>query len=106
MPSLKIFIDATKDVTQKDYEIFNRVVIEGLEAHGEHAVVAVVPDARVNTSGCYVELTCRHKPNRTPELQKRLANKLDQTARKVFGLTEPVRVRIITLEEYLLSGVN
>ena len=106
MPSLKVFVDARKDVTDKDYDLLNDIVIEGLEAHGEHAVVAVVPDARVNGAGCYVELTCRHKPNRTPELQKRLAAKLDRAARKMFGLTEPVRVRIIVLEEFLLSGVN
>ena len=106
MPSLKIFVDATKDLSRKDYNIFNQVVINGLNAHGEHAVVAVVPDARVSGSGCYVELTCRHKPNRTPEVQRRLAEKLDKTAREVFGLTEPVRVRIIILEEFLLSGIN
>ncbi len=105
MPSLKVFVDAERSVTDADLETFNRVVIEGLDAHGEHAVVAAIP-ARVNLSGCYVELTCRHKPNRTPAMLERLAAALDTTARDVFGIDRPVRVRIIMVDEQLLGAAN
>ncbi|MEO1190108.1 MAG: hypothetical protein AAFW60_13665 [Pseudomonadota bacterium] len=106
MPSLKVFVDAKKDVTDADLAALNDVVINGLEAHGEHAVVAVIPDATVNLSGCYVELTCRHKPNRTPAMLQRLAEQLDHTSQRIFGLDAPVRVRIIMVDENLLSAVN
>lgn len=106
MPSLKVFIDTKKPVSDADLEELNNVVVKGLEAHGEHAVVVVVPDAKVNLSGCYVELTCRHKANRTPELLQALAEDLDRTTRSLFGLSDPARVRIIMVEENLLGAVN
>ncbi|MDP5216484.1 hypothetical protein Q5Y75_04585 [Ruegeria sp. 2205SS24-7] len=106
MPSLKVFVDTKDPVSDAVLETLNDVVIKGLEAHGEHAVVAVIPDAKVNLSGCYVELTCRHKANRTPEILQALAETLDQTTRSLFGLNDPVRVRIIMVEENLLGAVN
>ncbi|XYK80659.1 MAG: hypothetical protein ROO70_00175 [Labrenzia sp.] len=106
MPTLKVFVDAKEPVSDDNLEILNSVVIKGLEAHGEHAVVVVIPDAKVNLSGCYVELTCRHKPNRTPEMLRSLAETLDKTARQIFGIDDPVRVRIIMVEENLLGAVN
>lgn len=106
MPTLKVFVDAGKPVTEAQLDVLNDVVIKGLEAHGEHAVVTVVPDAVVNLSGCYVELTCRHKPNRTPEMRQALAEKLDLTTRELFGIDAPVRVRIIMVDEDLLAAVN
>lgn len=106
MPSLKVFLNTERAVTDTDLEMLNDVVISGLEAHGEHAVVAVIPNARVNLSGCYVELTCRHKPNRTPEMLQAVAESLDETTQKIFNLGSPVRVRIIMVEENLLGAVN
>jgi len=106
MPSLKVFVDSKKPVSNADLESLNDVVINGLNAQGEHAVVVVIPDAKVNLSGCYVELTCRHKANRTPELLQTLAEDLDRTARRLFDLNVPVRVRIIMVEENLLGAVN
>ncbi len=106
MPSLKVFINAQKPVSNADLDVLNDVVINGLKAHGEHAVVAVIPDARVNLSGCYVELTCRHKAERTPMMLQALAETLDVTTRKCFDLDDPVRVRIIMVEENLLGAVN
>ncbi|WP_434052260.1 MAG: hypothetical protein RDA78_23850 [Roseibium sp.] len=106
MPTLKVFVNAKKPVSNAQLDVLNDVVIKGLEAHGEHAVVAVVPDSTVNLSGCYVELTCRHKPNRTLEMRQKLADKLDQTTRELFEIDAPVRVRIIMVDEDLLAAVN
>ncbi len=106
MPSLKIFINSPKPVSDADLDVLNDVVINGLQAHGEDAVVAVIPDATVNLSGCYVELTCRHKADRTPEMLQALAETLDMITRQRFDLDDPVRVRIIMVEENLLGGVN
>ncbi|MFA0813861.1 hypothetical protein [Microbulbifer epialgicus] len=106
MPSLKIFLDGKKGVTDANLETFGQVVIQGLEAKGERAMVSVIMDARVTPSGCYVELTCRHKPNRTSKMRKKLAERLDETARRIFGIEQPIRVRIIMVDEDLLSGVN
>ena len=103
MPSLKVFVDTERPVTEADLETLNDVVISGLEAHGEHAVV---PDAKVNLSGCYVELTCRHKPNRTPQMLQAVAEALDASTQRIFGIEAPVRVRIIMVEENLLGAVN
>lgn len=106
MPTLKVFADVPRRISDADLDTLNDVVIKGLEAHGETAVVAVVPTARVNLTGCYVELTCRHKTNRTPEMLQSLAEALDTTAQKIFGIDRPVRVRIIMVEENLLGAVN
>lgn len=106
MPSLKVFVDTKDPVSDADLETLNNVVISGLQAHGEHAVVVVLPGAKVNLSGCYVELTCRHKANRTPVVLQALAEELDHTTRTLFGLSDPVRVRIIMVEENLLGAVN
>ncbi|MCV0425137.1 MAG: hypothetical protein K5905_06675 [Roseibium sp.] len=106
MPTLKIYVDAKEAISEADLELLNDVVITGLEAEGEQALVTVIPDATVNLSGCYVELTCRNKPNRTPELRQRLVEKLDETARRMFGISEPIRVRIIMVDEDHLSAVN
>ncbi len=106
MPSCKIFLEADRDVSHLDLETINDIIIDDLQAQGEHTVVVVVPSARVNLSGCYVELTCRHKANRTPELRLRLAERLDKAARKIFSIDEPVRVRIVMVEESELAGVN
>ena len=106
MPTLKVFTDTKKAISGADLDTFNDVVIKGLEAHGEIAVIAIVPNAKVNLSGCYVELTCRHKINRTPEMLQALAEALDTTAQKIFAIDQPVRVRIIMVEENLLGAVN
>lgn len=106
MPSLKVFIDSSTGVTDADLRTLSELVITGLEAHGEEPAIVVVPGCRVNLSGCYAELTCRHKPNRTPELRQKLAVELEKTAREIFGLEDPVRVRIIMLEQDLLSAMN
>ena len=106
MPSLKVFTNTSKSLSDADLETLNDVVISGLKALGEHAVIVVVPDAKVNLSGCYVELTCRHKANRTPEMLQALAHDLDRTARDLFSLNVPVRVRIIMVEEKMLGAVN
>lgn len=107
MPSCRIYVDSKhRDISDADLERFDEVIVERLRADGEHAVVVIVPTSRVNLSGCYVELTCRQKPTRTPELLQELAAQLDQLAREVFDISEPVRVRVIKIEEDLLAGVN
>ena len=106
MPTLKVYIDAEEAISEADLELLNEIVITGLEAEDEHALVTVIPDATVNLSGCYVELTCRKKPNRTPELRQRLAEKLEETARRMFGIRESIRVRILMVDEDHLTAVN
>lgn len=106
MPTCKIFLSKEEKVSINDLERFNKIIIDGLETVGEHAVVAAIPDALVNLSGCYIELTCRHKPERTPEMLNTLARRLEQEARTAFEISDPIRVRIIMVEESLLAAVN
>ncbi|BBM01845.1 hypothetical protein [Microbulbifer sp. GL-2] len=106
MPSCKIFIEASKLVPDSVPAIFNEIIIEGLEAKGEHAITAVIESNYVKPSGCYIEITYCKKPALTHEILQKLAIRLDETARKVFQIEDPVRVRIFLFDEDFTSGTN
>ncbi|MFA0813665.1 hypothetical protein [Microbulbifer epialgicus] len=106
MPSCKIFIESSKLVPDSVPAIFNEIIIEGLEAKGEHAVTAVVESNYVEPSGCYIEIVCCQKPARTHQALQKLAIRLDETARRIFQIDEPIRVRILLFDEDLVSGTN
>ena len=106
MPSLKVCIQSAEEATDDDLARLNDIVIDGLEAHGEHAEILVFNNVRMTLSGGYIELLCRWEQGRTLEKLKGLAQQLDDTAREMFDVERPIRVRIIMLEEPLLTGVN
>lgn len=106
MPSCKIFIEASKLIPDSVPAIFNEIIIEGLEAKGEHAVTAVIESNYVRPSGCYIEITCCKSPGRTHQILQKLAIRLEETARKVFQIEDPIRVRIFLFDEGLTSGTN
>jgi len=106
MPSCKIFIEASKLVPDSAPAIFNEIIIESLEAKGEHSVTAIIESKYAEPSGCYIEITCCKKPACTHENLQKLAIQIDATARRIFQIEHPIRVRILLFDEDLLSGIN
>ncbi|WP_444946119.1 hypothetical protein ACJJIP_01905 [Microbulbifer sp. VTAC004] len=106
MPSCKIFIESSKLVPDSVPAIFNEILIEGLEAKGEHAVTAVVESNYVEPAGCYIEIICSKKPARTHEILQKLSIRIDETARRIFQIEDPITVRILLFDEDLMSGIN
>ncbi|WP_299588048.1 hypothetical protein [uncultured Microbulbifer sp.] len=106
MPSCKIFVDSTKLIPDSVANLFNEMIIEGLEAQGEQALVAIIESKQVEPAGCYIEIICCRKPARTHEVLQRLAIQLDKTARRIFQIDDPIRVRIQLMDEDFMSGVN
>ncbi|WP_226642501.1 hypothetical protein [Microbulbifer variabilis] len=106
MSSCKIFVESSKLVPESATRIFSEILTNNLEVQESKLPVVVVESEQVEPSGCYIEVLCSQTPHRTHKVLQSMAIELDETARKVFQIEEPVGVRIQMVDEDFLLGVN
>ncbi|QFT56423.1 hypothetical protein [Microbulbifer sp. THAF38] len=106
MSSCKIFVESSKPVPESATRIFGEILTNNLETQETKLPVAVIESKQVIPSGCYIEILCSKTPHRTHKILQSMAIELDETARRLFQIEEPVGVRIQMVDEDFLLGVN
>ncbi|WP_444899784.1 hypothetical protein ACJJIX_04745 [Microbulbifer sp. VAAC004] len=106
MSSCKIFVEVSKIIPDSAANIFNEIVTKRLETEGEKIPVVVIESKQVEPAGCYIEILCNRTPHRTHEVIQSMAIELDNTARSIFQIDEPIGVRIQMVDDDFLSSIN
>lgn len=105
MASCKIYLDKSKLPPDSTPSFLTDLLNKELDVEEDTAIV-IIPATLAVPAGCYIEILCKKQPNRTHQVLQSLAIQIDESARRLFQIEEPIRVRIIMLEEDFFFGVN
>ncbi|WP_444940698.1 hypothetical protein ACJJI3_19885 [Microbulbifer sp. ZKSA004] len=105
MISCKIFLNSLKLAPDSTPALFQKLIIKELETEEDPNIIFITTH-QITPDECYIEVSCLKRPDRTHQKLQALAVQLDESARRYFQIEDPIRVRIIQIEEDSVYGVN
>ncbi|WP_444896036.1 hypothetical protein ACJJI5_04355 [Microbulbifer sp. EKSA008] len=105
MVSCKIFLSSLKLAPDSASKLFQDLIIKELDTE-EDPNVEIINTLQITPGECHIEVSCLKKPDRTHQKLQALAIQLDESARQYFQIEDPIRVRVIQIEEDSVYGVN